>query len=84
MGTKIAIWCGSCSSRQCFTGSSAFCRHGGWESLLYYLIEEFALLPLRMTAGIVITALILTLGMCLLSGILVMRRVLEADPAEVF
>jgi putative ABC transport system permease protein len=51
---------------------------------LYDLIGELALLPLRMTFGIIIGTLALTVGMCLLSGILAVRRVLAADPAEVF
>jgi len=51
---------------------------------LYSLIGEVALLPLRMTFGIVVATLSLTLGMCILSALLAVRRVLAADPAEVF
>jgi putative ABC transport system permease protein len=53
-------------------------------TVLYHVIGEIALLPLRMTAGIMLGTLALTLGMCVLSGLLAVRRVLAADPAEVF
>jgi len=52
--------------------------------LLFHMIGAMTLLPLRMTADIVLATLTLTLGMCLLSGLLAVRRVLAADPAEVF
>jgi len=52
--------------------------------LLYYIIGRFALLPLRMTAYITILSLALTLGMCLISAAIAVRRVITADPAEVF
>jgi putative ABC transport system permease protein len=51
---------------------------------LYYLVGEIALLPLRMTIGIVAGTFVLTVGMCVLSGVLAVKRVLAADPAEVF
>lgn len=51
---------------------------------LYRLIAELALIPLAMSAGIALLSLALTLGMCLLSAALAVRRVLTADPAEVF
>ena len=44
----------------------------------------YALLPLRMSPGILWGTLILTVGICVLSGLLAVRRVLAADPAEVF
>ncbi len=51
---------------------------------LYYIIGEITLLPLRMTFGISVETLALTIGMCVLSGFLAVRRVLAADPAELF
>jgi putative ABC transport system permease protein len=51
---------------------------------LYHLIGELTLLPMRMSLGIGIGSFALTLGMCVLSGIIAVRRVLAADPAEVF
>jgi putative ABC transport system permease protein len=65
-------------------GIMGFLPAWGIGMLLYRAIGAIALLPLRMTPGIVITAFTLTVGMCLLSGALAMRRVLAADPAEVF
>jgi putative ABC transport system permease protein len=52
--------------------------------LLYHVIGGVALLPLHMTANIVLVSLGLTLGMCLLSATIAVRRVVRADPAEVF
>jgi len=51
---------------------------------LFYIVGEIALLPMRMTTVIVIEVLSLTVGMCVLSGALAVRRVLAADPADVF
>jgi putative ABC transport system permease protein len=51
---------------------------------LYRLIAELALIPLRMSTGIALVSLALTLGMCLVSAALAVRRVVAADPAEVF
>ncbi len=51
---------------------------------LYRIIGGFALLPLRMSAGITFLSLGLTLGMCLISAAIAVRRVIAADPAEVF
>jgi putative ABC transport system permease protein len=52
--------------------------------LLFRVIGGIALLPLRMTAWITVSSFALTLGMCLISAVLAVRRVLAADPAEVF
>ncbi len=52
--------------------------------VVYRAIGEVALLPLRMTVPLTLLSLGLTLGMCLLSAILAIRRVIAADPAEVF
>jgi len=51
---------------------------------LYYILGEITLLPFRMTFGISVGTLALTIGMCVLSGFLAVRRVLAADPAELF
>jgi putative ABC transport system permease protein len=69
---------------------AAFNAFAGWipalllSLLLYYVIGGVALLPLHMTAEIVLVSLGLTLGMCLLSAAVAVRRVVTADPAEVF
>jgi putative ABC transport system permease protein len=51
---------------------------------LYRLIADLALIPLEMSVDIALVSLALTLGMCLVSAALAVRRVLAADPAEVF
>jgi putative ABC transport system permease protein len=53
-------------------------------ALLYSIIGEIAILPLRMTLGIVFGTFALTLGMCVISAIFAVRRLLVADPAAVF
>jgi len=39
---------------------------------------------LHMTVQLALVSLLLTLGMCLISAVLAVRRVISADPAEVF
>jgi putative ABC transport system permease protein len=48
------------------------------------VIESFALLPLQMTWQQTLISFALTLGMCLVSAALAIRRVIAVDPAEVF
>ena len=50
----------------------------------YRIIGAFALLPLHMTVRLTMLTLGLTLGMCLLAAALAVRRVISADPAEIF
>jgi putative ABC transport system permease protein len=52
--------------------------------LLFRIISAIALLPLTMTVELTFLSLALTLAMCLISAILAVRRVIAADPAEVF
>ena len=52
--------------------------------LVYRLIGALALLPLHMTLRLTLLSFGLTLGMCLLSAALAIRRVIAADPAEIF
>jgi putative ABC transport system permease protein len=69
---------------------AAFNAFAGWvpawllSILLYYIIGQLALLPLHMTANVTFVSLALTLGMCLISAAIAVRRVIKADPAEVF
>jgi putative ABC transport system permease protein len=51
---------------------------------VYRIIGQVALLPLRMTWQLTGISLFLTLAMCLLAGALAIRRVIAADPAEIF
>jgi len=53
-------------------------------SLVYFVIGEVALLPMRLTLELAATSAFLTIAMCLLSGLAAVGRVLNADPAEVF
>jgi putative ABC transport system permease protein len=54
-------------------------------SKLFYALLAFNTgLPLRLTAGRGVTVLLLTVAMCICSGMLAVRKVRKADPAEVF
>jgi putative ABC transport system permease protein len=52
--------------------------------VVYRAIGALALLPLQMTLSLTLLSFALTLGMCLLSAALAIRRVIAADPAEIF
>jgi putative ABC transport system permease protein len=52
--------------------------------VLFRVVGDMALLPLHMTVGLALVSLALTLAMCFISAVLAVRRVLSADPAEVF
>lgn len=52
--------------------------------ILFRAIGRVTLLPLQLTSGLLLLSAALTLTMCLLSSVVAMRRVLDADPAEVF
>jgi putative ABC transport system permease protein len=52
--------------------------------LLFRIISEIVLLPMGMSTGLTLTCLGLTIGMCAGSALIAVRRVIAADPAEVF
>ena len=52
--------------------------------LLFRIVGEAALLPLHMTMELALLSLLLTLAVCLISAVMAVRRVVSADPAEVF
>jgi len=52
--------------------------------VVYQAIGALALLPLQMSWSLTLLSFALTLGMCQLSALLAIRRVVAADPAEVF
>jgi putative ABC transport system permease protein len=52
--------------------------------VVYGLISHAALLPMNMSLGITLLGLGLTLAMCVLSGLVAVRRVITADPAELY
>ena len=41
-------------------------------------------LPMRLTTSRFLLVFVLTIGLCVVSGLLAVRRVVSADPAEVF
>jgi putative ABC transport system permease protein len=51
---------------------------------LYWKLEDATGLPLQLTLLRIGLILLLTVGMCILSGLLALRRVRTLDPAEVF
>jgi putative ABC transport system permease protein len=53
-------------------------------AVLFQLIGAAVLLPMRLNAGITALSLALTLVMCTASALIAVRRVIAADPAEVF
>jgi putative ABC transport system permease protein len=51
---------------------------------LYEVARAAARLPIGMTADRLLTVFALTLGMCVVSGVLAVRKVRRADPADLF
>ncbi|NJR54310.1 MAG: FtsX-like permease family protein [Acaryochloris sp. CRU_2_0] len=51
---------------------------------LYKLVRDGTALPMFMTLDRIITVFFLTLIMCVVSGVIAMRRVQAADPADIF
>lgn len=51
---------------------------------LYELTRRGANMPMTMELGRVITVLLLTIGMCVVSGLVSVQKAITADPADVF
>ena len=51
---------------------------------LYHAMAEATSLPIAMTLERAVTVLLMTLGMCCISGLMALRKVRSTDPAEVF
>jgi putative ABC transport system permease protein len=51
---------------------------------LYELTRQGANIPMMMEFGRVLTVLVLTIGMCTLSGLISVQKAITADPADVF
>ena len=51
---------------------------------VYHLAASATLLPLQMTRSRILMVYLLTLAMCAVSGLLAVRRLRSADPAEIF
>jgi len=53
-------------------------------SVLYTVVGRYTGLLMRLTPDRASFVLVLTVGMCIVSGLLAMRKLLRADPAELF
>jgi putative ABC transport system permease protein len=51
---------------------------------IYEWTREAARIPITMTASRAVFVLLLTIGMCLISGVLAIRKLHSADPADLF
>jgi putative ABC transport system permease protein len=51
---------------------------------IYEVTREAARIPIAMTGGRAVVVLVLTMGMCLLSGLLATQKLRSADPADLF
>ncbi|TWT56071.1 FtsX-like permease family protein [Allorhodopirellula solitaria] len=51
---------------------------------LFWMLESYSGLPMRLTFTRAITVLALTTSMCLISGLLALRNLVRADPASLF
>ena len=51
---------------------------------LYWFVRDATKLPVGMDPSRAITVLVMILVMCMLSSLLAMRRLIDADPAEIF
>jgi putative ABC transport system permease protein len=51
---------------------------------LFHLLQSQAGLPMELTLGRMQSVFVLTVGMCVLGGMLAMRKIITADPANLF
>ena len=51
---------------------------------LYWFVRDATKLPVGMDLSRALTVLVMILVMCMLSSFLAMRRLIDADPAEIF
>jgi putative ABC transport system permease protein len=51
---------------------------------IYEWTREAARIPISMTASRAVLVFLLTMGMCLISGVLAIRKLHSADPADLF
>lgn len=52
--------------------------------VLYEVVERAALIPMSMNPGRLLLVLLLAIGFCSFSGLLCLRKVHQADPADLF
>ncbi|NJM99677.1 MAG: FtsX-like permease family protein [Phormidesmis sp. RL_2_1] len=55
-----------------------------WALYQFVLLSSNGAIPMKMSLAQIFQVAILTAGMCLVSGLIAMRKVLAADPADVF
>ena len=84
IGYENAYLIGSVLRQAMLTGIAGYIPAWLLCLLVYRIIGDIALLPLQMTLQLTLISLGLTLGMCLLAGMIAIRRVIAADPAEIF
>lgn len=53
-------------------------------AVLFKIVGDIVLLPMRVTPEIFAISLSLTIGMCIVSALFAVRSVIQADPAELF
>ena len=51
---------------------------------LYWFVEDQSGMPMFMTAQIAFTVLLLAIGICVISGMAALRKLYQADPADLF
>lgn len=71
-------------TQSAFYGIAGFLPAWAAGLVIFKIIGEKALLPMHMSPGIALGTIALTVGMCLVAGGLAVRRVIDADPAEIF
>jgi len=52
--------------------------------VLYWVVESESGMPMYMTKEIMLWVLLLAIGMCVVSGLAALRKLYQADPAELF
>lgn len=84
IGYKTGYLAGSVLRQALLTGLAGYIPAWLLCLAVYRVVGQIALLPLHMTWQLTLISLALTLGMCLLAGAIALRRVIAADPAEIF
>ncbi|MDJ0745312.1 MAG: ABC transporter permease DevC [Xenococcaceae cyanobacterium MO_167.B27] len=51
---------------------------------IYYILVEFVELPVTMELGITLRVLTLNILMCIIAGVIAIKKLLTADPADIF
>jgi putative ABC transport system permease protein len=84
MGYSNAFLAGVVIQQAVILAAFGFVPAMGLSMLLYRISGEATRLPLEMTQERAVLVFALTVGMCVLSALMALRRVRSADPAEIF